>query len=172
MNEATQEAIEWFEVEVRHGTLKGFFDIAQLVPAFQRMKPSLHRYCDKYEVIDVDALLYATARLPERIHEVREVLLQKSVPSNFASQPGIESLRSPSRRRACFKIGPETIIIVVREEITELLDLMSILTSYFIEATKIHRLLAGRPLLDEIRQIVTAGAEATPERRNRLMDLG
>lgn len=169
MNEATQEAIEWFEVEVRHGTLKGFFDIAQLVPAFQRMRPSLHRYCDKTDVIDVDAMLYATARLPEDIHEVREILLQKSVPNNFAEQPGIQPLRSHSRRRASFKIGPETVIIVVREEITELLDLMSILTSYFIEATKIYRLLAGRPLLDEIRQMVTSGSEISLERRNRLI---
>ncbi len=169
MNEATQEAIEWFEVEVRHGALKGFFDIAQLVPAFQRMRPSLHRYCEKTDVIDVDAMLYATARLPEDIHEVREILLQKSVPNNFADQPGIKPLRSHSRRRASFKIGPETVIIVVREEITELLDLMSILTSYFIEATKIYRLLAGQPLLDEIRQIVAAGADASLERRNRLL---
>jgi hypothetical protein len=169
MNEATQEAIEWFEVEVRHGVLKGFFDVAQLVPAFQRMKPSLHRYCDKNDVIDVDAMLYATARLPEDIHEVREILLQKNVPNNFAQQPGIISLRSPSRRRAAFKIGPETIIIVVREEITELLDLMSIVTSYFIEATKIYRLLAGRPLLEEIRQIAMSGAEVPLERRNRLI---
>ncbi|MBN8723721.1 MAG: hypothetical protein J0M03_12370 [Acidobacteria bacterium] len=169
MNEATQEAIEWFEVEVRHGVLKGFFDVAQLIPAFQRMKPSLHRYCDKNEVIDVDAMLYATARLPEDIHEVREILLQKSVPNNFSQQPGIVSLHSPSRRRAAFKIGPETIIIVVRDEITELLDLMSIVTSYFIEATKIYRLLAGRPLLEEIRQIATNSSDATLERRNRLI---
>lgn len=169
MNEATQEAIEWFEVEVRHGVLKGFFDVAQLVPAFQRMKPSLHRHCDKNDVIDVDAMLYATARLPEDIHEVREILLQKSVPNNFAQQPGIVSLHSPSRRRAAFKIGPETIIIVVRDEITELLDLMSIVTSYFIEATKIYRLLAGRPLLEEIRQIAMSGAEVPLERRNRLI---
>lgn len=169
MNEATQEAIEWFEVEVRHGVLKGFFDVAQLVPAFQRMKPSLHRHCDKNDVIDVDSMLYATARLPEDIHEVREILLQKSVPNNFAQQPGIVSLHSPSRRRAAFKIGPETIIIVVRDEITELLDLMSIVTSYFIEATKIYRLLAGRPLLEEIRQIAMSGAEVPLERRNRLI---
>lgn len=169
MNESsTQEAIESFEVEVRHGTIKGMYDIAQLVPAFQRMHPSLHRFCDNQEVIDVDALLYTTARLPERIHEVREILLQKSVPSDFATQPGIESLRSPSRRRSSFRIGPETIIIVVREEITELLDLMSILTSYFIEATKIYKLLVGKPLLDEIRQFVS-GKNAKEETRNRLM---
>lgn len=169
MSEATQEAIEWFEIEVRHGTLKGFFDIAQLVSPFQNMRPSLHRHCDKHDIIDVDALLYATARLPEKIHEVREILLQKSVPSDFATQPGIEPLRSPSRRRATFKIGPETIIIVVREEITELLDLMSILTSYFIEATKIYRLLAGRPMLEDIKQFVAASDKANAERRNRLM---
>jgi hypothetical protein len=169
MNDATQEAIEMFEVEVRHGTLKGFFDIAQLSPAFKRMRPSLHRSCENDEVIDVEALLYTTARLPERIHEVREILLQKSVSNNFAAQPGIVPLRTPSRRRASFKIGPETIIIVVREEITELLDLMSILTSYFIEATKIYRLLAGKPLLDDIRQVAAAGAQASQEMRNRLM---
>src|SRR5438876_3798569 len=107
MHDTTQEAIEWFEVEVRHGTLKGFFDIAQLVPAFKGMRPSLHRYCENESVIDVDAILYSTARLPERIHEVREILLQKSVSNDFVSQPGIEPLRSPSRRRASFKIGPE-----------------------------------------------------------------
>lgn len=169
MYEAAQEAIEWFEVEVRHGTHKGFFDIAQLVPAFVGMHPSLHRYCNNNAVIDVEALLYSTARLPERVHEVREILLQKSVPTNFVSLPGIEPLRSPSRRRACFKIGPETIIVVVREEITELLDLMSILTSYFIEAMKVHRLLAGKPLLDDIKRVVADGAQATAEQRNRLM---
>jgi hypothetical protein len=169
MNAETDDAIEHFEVEVRYGTSKGFFDIAQLVPAFQRMQPSLHRYCDNQEVIDVEALLYTTARLPEGIYEVREVLLQKSVPSNFAEQPGIETLRSASRRRASFRIGPETIIIVAREEITELLDLLSILTSYFIEATKINRLLIGKPILQDIRQTVASAAPSNSEQYNRLM---
>lgn len=168
MSDITKDAIEWFEVEVRYGTLKGFFDISALTASFKKMRPSLHRYCDDESIIDVDALLYTTARLPEDVHLVREVLLQKSVSAEFASLPGIEPLRTLSRRRASFRIGPETIIIVAREDITEILDLVSILTSYYIEASKIHRMLHGH-LLEDIRTLNNSGAERSSVAFNRLM---
>ncbi len=169
MSDITKDAIEWFEVEVRHGTLKGFFDISELTASFKRMRPSLHRYCDNETIIDVDALLYTTARLPEGIHLVREVLLQKSVSADFASLPGIEALRTLSRRRASFRIGPETVIIVAREDITEILDLVSILTSYYIEASKIHRMLHASHLLEDIRALNASGTERGSATFNRLM---
>ncbi|MCS6884279.1 MAG: hypothetical protein RMM17_08510 [Acidobacteriota bacterium] len=169
MSDATKDAIEWFEVEVRHGTLKGFFDIAELAASFKRMRPSLHRHCEDENIIDVDALLYTTARLPEGVHTVREVLLQKSVPSDFAKLPGIEPLRTPSRRRASFRVGPETIVIVAREDITEILDLVSIFTSYYIEASKIHRMLRSSYLLDELRKLNGARLSPSSPEYNRFM---
>lgn len=144
-------AVETFEIQVRHGSLRGVFAIDEFIAPFQAMAPSLHRHSANPALVDVDALAYTTERLPQGIHRIREVLVQADVPDRLPQMAGIARLETPARRRATFQVGEEIIIVVAREGVTELLDLVSLLTSYAIEAQKIHALLKDTELLEDLR---------------------
>lgn len=158
-------AIENFEVLVRHGAIRGTFNIDEFLQAFRDMEPSLHRYCCDNAVVDVDALVYVATRLPENVHRIREFLVQSDVPDKLPGMVGIERISTPARRRSTFQIGDDIVIIVAREGVTELLDLITLLTSYAIEAHKIRDLLKGTSLLEDIKS-----ADRTDQARsNRLL---
>lgn len=157
-------AVETFEIQVRYGAIKGTFVIDEFIAPFQAMAPSLHRYANHPAIVDVDALAYTTERLPQGIHRIREVLVQADVPDKLPQMAGIARLETPARRRATFQVGDEIVIIVAREGVTELLDLVSLLTSYSIEAQKIAALLLGTELLETVR-----GFSGDLPERNRLL---
>ncbi|MEW6279138.1 MAG: hypothetical protein AB1758_10970 [Candidatus Eremiobacterota bacterium] len=145
-------AIERFEVLVRHGAIRGTFRIDEFLNAFQAMEPSLHRHCQDPGILDVDALAYVSARLPENVHRIREFLVQADVPDKLPGMAGIERVQTPARRRSTFHLGDDIVIIVAREGVTELLDLVTLLTSYAIETYKVGSLLVDTPLLADLRR--------------------
>lgn len=147
------ETIDNFEILVRHGALCSTIIIEELCDAFKAMKPSLHRYCDEPHIVDVEALIYAIERLPATVHKVREVLVQSDVPDKLPTMAGVERVPSGARRRPTFQLGEDLVIVVAREGRTELLDLISLLTSYLIEARKIGDLLSLDPLGEELSHL-------------------
>jgi hypothetical protein len=153
------EAIANFEVLIRHGALKGRFEIDDYLEAYKAIHPSLHRYCQNEGVFDVEALLYVLARLPDRIHRVREILVQADVPDQLPEMRGIEEVVVPTRRRATFQIGEDRMVVVAREGATELLDLVTLLVAFVVEGYKIHNLLRNSTLLQDIRELVALRKE-------------
>lgn len=146
-----RDPIERFELKVRYGAITGKLEIDSFLEEFKAMSPSLHRLCNDPEVVDVGALLYSTARLPKQIYRIREVLVQADIPDKLPGMEGITELRSEARRRTAFDIGGDTIIVVAREGVSELLDLVTLLVSFAIEAYKVVNLLRHDPLLEELR---------------------
>lgn len=160
------DPIERFEVKVRYGAITGRLVIDDFIEEFKAMAPSLHRLCNDEEVVDVGALIYCTERLPEEIYHIREVLVQADIPDKLPGMTGITEITTHARRRSAFDIGDDTVIVVAREGVTELLDLISLLVSFSIEAKKIVALLADDPLIAELKDPATDG-DLT--RRNRCM---
>jgi hypothetical protein len=135
---------------VRHGALLGQLLIDDFLPAYSAMHPSLHRYCNVPDQVDVEALLYVLARLPEGVHKVREILVQADLPDRVPPE-GLQEVVVPTRRRATYLLGEERCVIVAREGVTELLDLATLLSAFEVESRKLERLLAGSELLDDLR---------------------
>ena len=162
------DAIERFEILVRHGAICSRLEIGLLLKAYRDMQPSLHRYCNVSDVVDVEALLYAANRLPKTIYQISEILIQADAPDKSPRREGVVKLSNGARRRPVFQVGESVIIVVAREGRTELLDLITLLCSYQLEANKIVRLLEKKPLISEMRQILTKDPDS-PEERNRLL---
>lgn len=154
-----------FETHIIYGGLTGKFVIDRFHEPYQKVAPSLHRQCDNPDVVDIPALLYACKRLPETIHQVREILVQADVPDKLPDMAGIEEIHTEARRRPTFMIGDDIIIIVAREGHTELLDLACLLTMWSIEAQKITALVKDTPLLEEIRVYQTEDRDQAHENR-------
>lgn len=162
------EAVESFEILVRHGALCSRLEVDSLLGAYRDMEPSLHRHCKSPDVVDIEALLYASDRLPESIYQVREVLIQADVPDKLPQMAGIVRLETSARRRPTYQVGNDTIIVVAREGRTELLDLITLLCSYQLEAVKISRLLGESELFTSLSDVLE-DENHTLEERNRLL---
>lgn len=145
-----RDPIERFEIKVRHGAITGRLVIDEFIDEFKAMQPSLHRFCGESDIVDVAALIYCTERLPDHIYHIREILVQADIPDKLPGMVGISEVHTPARRRSAFDIGEDTIIIVAREGVTELLDLVSLLVSFSIEGQKIVRLLEPEALMEEL----------------------
>lgn len=154
-----------FETHIIYGGLTGKFVIDRFHEPYLKVAPSLHRHCGNPEVVDVPALLYACKRLPDTIHQVREILVQADVPDKLPGMAGIEEIRTEARRRPTFMIGEDIIIIVAREGHTELLDLACLLTMWSIEAQKITALMKETPLLADLQAYLTEAPELAEENR-------
>lgn len=132
------------------------------------MEPALHRYCNRDDVVDFEALLYASDRLPKTIYQVREVLIQADAPDKLPGMSGIVKVPTGARRRLTFQVGNDVLIVVAREGRTELLDLITLLCIYQIEANKMAQLLSQSELLPELTELLK-DPEQTVEVRNRLL---
>jgi len=145
------QSIHNFEILVRHGAIQGHFLIDDYLAGYRAIHPSLHRYCNTDDIVDVDALLYVLTRLPDGIHLVREILVQSDIPDKVPQLEGLQEVSVESRRRATYLLGPERLVIVAREGVTELLDLITLLAAFEVESRKIERLLNASDLLDDLR---------------------
>ena len=162
------EAVEKFEVMVRHGAFCSRLEIVNLLEAYKEMEPSLHRHCGTPDVVDIEALLYSSDRLPNGIYQVRDILIQADVPDKLPEMAGVVQLTTDARRRPTFQVGNDVIVVVAREGRTELLDLITLLCSYQLEAQKISDLLRDTPLYAHINDTLAA-ENCTLEERNRLL---
>ncbi len=98
---------------------------------------------------DVSAFIYSTLRLPDRMSEVRSVVLgQSSEVFHRHGYPNIESWQPVSaraRRRRCFFDGKDTLACYIASR-SDIEDVIPALTAYQIEWNKMHLLLQQLPV--------------------------
>ena len=159
------EAVENFEILVRHGALCSRLEVESLVDSYRAMEPALHRHCGTPDVVDIEALLYFSDRLPTNIYLVQQILIQADVPDKLPQMAGILRLETTARRRPVFQVGNDTLIVVAREGRTELLDLITLLCGYQIEAKKISDLLNSSALVQTLTEVLEEGDAARWQKR-------
>jgi hypothetical protein len=97
-------------------------------------------------VPDMSALLYCLLRLPTCIHQVELVVLGQSIEvftqAGFKDIESWEKVSSPARRRRCFFNGTDTLACFIAS-VSDIDDVIPMLTAYQIEWNKLHSLLRG-----------------------------
>ena len=93
---------------------------------------------------DMSAFLYCLLRLPQCIHQVQLVVLGQSQEvfskSGFKDTENWDSVTAVARRRRCFFNGAETLACIIAS-VSDIDDVIPILTAYQIEWNKLHTLL-------------------------------
>ena len=102
---------------------------------------------------DAAALIYCSLRLPHAIRQTRLVVMGQSA-RVFARRgyPAVESWNSvstPGRRRRTFYDGDETMAVFIAS-VSDIDDIIPMLTALQIEWNKIHRRLHNHPLLGKL----------------------
>ncbi len=141
--------------------------IRSLVETHLGMDSSLHTAA-RAEEPDAAALIYCSLRLPRCIRQTRLVVMGQSE-RVFARRgyPHIEQwqpVTAPGRRRRIFFDGHETLAAFIAS-VSDIDDLIPMLTAFQIEWNKMHQQLYASPLLERLVSCIERGEpEETPLR--------
>ncbi|MCY7357522.1 MAG: hypothetical protein LH609_08625 [Rudanella sp.] len=134
-------AIERLYITMRHLFNRGFYKPSgvsgeEIRQALLTLRPEIYGSVGDAQRVELNGLVYVMNRLPKGIEACRVITL--------ASREGFENSRFPvlvpaKRRRNCYRIDAEQMVIEVTNGRSEIYDILTHLTFMFMEADKIRR---------------------------------
>lgn len=134
-------AIERLYITMRHLFNRGFYKPSgvsgeEIRRALLTLQPEIYGLVGDPQRVELDGLVYVMDRLPKGIEACRIITL--------ASREGFEHSHFPvlvpaKRRRNCYRIDIEQMVIEVTNGRSEIYDILTHLTFMFMEADKIRR---------------------------------
>ncbi|MCK8493501.1 MULTISPECIES: DUF6909 family protein [Spirosoma] len=134
-------AIERLYITMRHLFNRGFYKPSgvsgeEIRRALLTLQPEIYGLVGDQQRVELDGLVYVMDRLPKGIESCRIISL--------ASREGFEHSHFPvlvpaKRRRNCYRIDSEQMVIEVTNGRSEIYDILTHLTFMFMEADKIRR---------------------------------
>jgi len=134
-------AIERLYITMRHLFNRGFYKPSgvsgeEIRRALLTLQPEIYGLVGDPQRVELDGLVYVMDRLPKGIEACRVITL--------ASREGFENSHFPvlvpaKRRRNCYRIDQEQMVIEVTNGRSEIYDILTHLTFMFMEADKIRR---------------------------------
>ena len=129
---------------------EGEMSVDQFSKLYQEMDPALHRKAG-VEEIDIEAFIYAYFRLPSIIHSIKKIILAPT-DAIFRREGydilSCERVTAAARRRKMYYDGKETLCVFINS-VTDVDDIVTILTAYQIEWNKIQKALHNAASLQE-----------------------
>ncbi len=145
----SRAAIERIYVIMRHLFVRGHYKPggvsgSALSEALLTLQPEIYGSMADLEKVELNGLAYVMARLPKGIERCRFVQL---IAAEGYNNSGFEKIIPAKRRRNCYRIDEETMLVEVTRGRSEIYDILTHLTFMYIEADKIraHALDEGHP---------------------------
>lgn len=121
---------------------EGKMKIDQIINLYIDMQPSLHKNAGSTE-IDMEAFMYSFLRLPTEIHSVQKIILSQTddifIREGYTIESWEEVSASARRRKMYFDKNGKLAVFI--NSVTDLDDIVCLLTAYQIEWNKMHTLL-------------------------------
>lgn len=164
----SRAAIERIYVIMRHLFVRGHYKPggvsgSALSEALLTLQPEIYGSMADAEKVELNGLAYVTARLPKGIERCRFI---KLIAAEGYHSSGFEKIVPAKRRRNCYRIDEETMLIEVTRGRSEIYDILTHLTFIYIEADKIraHAFNEGRPTQEwlKLEKIVLEMPTASP----------
>lgn len=161
-------AFDAFIAELMHGVSDDVVHFRELVRLYRKLEPALHHHAMDNERIDFDALSYATRRLPDNISSIYMLYLTDSMQEHLdAPSQHFRPVESPARRRVIYELMPGKLMIILRDGVSDLIDLMTCLCAYTVEAKKIRRRVQRPFLLKRLAE--SSELELSVEEEDKLL---
>ena len=145
----SRAAIERIYVIMRHLFVRGHYKPggvsgSALSEALLTLQPEIYGSMVDAEKVELNGLVYVMARLPKGIERCRFIQL---IAAEGYNNSGFERIVPAKRRRNCYRIDEETMLVEVTRGRSEIYDILTHLTFMYIEADKIraHALKEGYP---------------------------
>jgi hypothetical protein len=161
------EAFDRFNAEVFRSVTLGHIEIRRLVELYKNLEPALHPLVRDEARIDWAALSYAVRRLPENLTRSFVFLLTDNLPSVYASPELLfPFVPTDARHRFIYEMMPGKDMVLVRSGMSDIMDFLTCLSVYAVEARKIRYRLNHPDLILALSRIsgkvglAEAGSEA------------
>lgn len=137
----SRAAIEKLYITMRHLFNRGYykpFGVSgeALVNALLTLRPEIYGSIGDEEKVELFGLLYVIDRLPKGIEECRFIKLTSE---EGLSESNFQVIIPSKRRRNCYRIDKELMVIELTRGRSEIYDILTHLTFLYIEAEKIKR---------------------------------
>jgi len=146
----------------------------KLLTLYINMKPALHPYV-KSSKLDTNAWIYAIKRLPMNICSTSTIVMStKIIPilMDEMKKNNTGNVKTACRRRSIWNLGNGKIFILLRDQQTDIIDLMTCLCLHAIESKKLRYLLSKNPknisLLYKVMEEIQSGVEETHELQEKV----
>ncbi len=142
--QAIFSAFDTFKVELQRGVNTGYIGIGDLLPLYKKLEPALHAHAATGDKLDLDGLMYAVRRLPANITRTFAFLVTDEVPSAYGGRPDefFPTVGTDARRRDIWEMLPGKDLVLLRNGRSDLIDLVTCICLYAVEAEKIRRKLS------------------------------
>lgn len=133
------DAFDRFSQEVAQGVEAGHIEIRRLAEAYKALEPALHAAARDEATIDWDALSYAVRRLPDNVGRTFVFLLTDNLPTVYASPDLLfPAIDSEARHRYVYEMMPGKDMVFIRNGLSDLVDFLTCLCLFSVEARKIR----------------------------------
>lgn len=147
--------------------------VRSLVESHLGMNSSLHVKA-RAEEPDAAVLIYCSLRLPHCIRQTRLVVMGQSkrvfARRGYADVERWNSVSAPGRRRRTFFDGHETMAVFIAS-VSDIDDIIPMLTALEIEWNKIHRRLHNHPLLERLEAYCSSSEVEWAPLRDEVSDV-
>lgn len=137
----SRAAIQRLYIAMRHLFIRGGYKPLgvsgeAMIDAMMDLRPEIYGDVADPERLELEGLLYVFQRLPIGIEECRYIRL---VSREGFENSGFEPIIPSKRRRNCYRIDEEQMLIEVTKGRSDIYDVLTHLTFLYIEAEKIRR---------------------------------
>ncbi|MEI8093350.1 MAG: cyclic nucleotide-binding domain-containing protein [Spirochaetales bacterium] len=153
--------LEDFSAEVARSLAQGGFNLPRLIELYRTLEPALHPGLANLDALDVEAFSYAIRRLPDNLTTTFAWYFTDDIPALYASPSELfPEIATVARRRDVWEMLPGKNMVLLRNGLSDILDFLTNLCLYSIEAQKIRRRLHDPLLLLKLVQQRDAGQVA------------
>lgn len=134
--------LERFVAEVARSLAQGSFPMTRLLELYRELQPAMHPGLNDEENLDLDALSYAVRRLPDNLTSTFAWYFTDDIPALYSDLSVLfVEVPSTARRRNVWQMLPGKNMVLLRNGLSDILDFLSNLCLFSVEAQKIrHRL--------------------------------
>lgn len=137
----SRAAIERLYIAMRHLLIRGEYKPlgvsgTSIIDALMVLRPEIYGSITDPERVELDGLLYVAQRLPRGIESCRFVRL---ISKEGYEKSNFETIIPSKRRRQCYRIDQEQILIEMTKGRSDIYDILTHLTFMYIEAEKIRK---------------------------------
>jgi CRP-like cAMP-binding protein len=161
------EAFDRFNAEILRSIAMGNIDIRRLVEHYKAIEPALHPFASDGARIDWGALGYAVRRLPENLTRTFVFLLTDNLPTVYASPERLfPFVPTEARHRFVYEMMCGKDMVLVRDGLSDLVDFVTCLCIFAVEARKIRYRLNHPDLLVDLAESTAAKPAMVGETRS------
>ena len=129
----------------------GSVKISQLIDSHLKMQSILHEKGNR-PVVDIASFIYVLLRLPACMSNIKNIILGQSYSvfdkHGFKKFGHWKEVEAPGRRRKMYYDGRENLTVYIAS-VTDVDDMITLLTAFQIEWNKFHRILAASPDIEK-----------------------